>query len=608
VHLLDSLIDAILRYDGDALIMHVGDKPYVVTGSSLSNPRGGPTGWSQVEVSSRLLTRDTMADMIEQLLQPADRRALDARKAIEIDVPPSADRADRYRIIVVRGVDEIWLEVRRRRNQAAPVQTIAAPAVENAAPAVGLAEPAEEDGGAEPSSVLDGAAVDEAEEAASEEEVEALLAATATALLVHGELGVETPAPVRANIDAHRVAPVRPASPPAPQEFELAERPAPQISAAPENGPSGGRDHGADVRVQRLLQAAVAAGASVVYAVAQSRPMARMDGEIGPLPDESVLTKADVEDLIREVEAFRGQDERSEGAAEWMCDVPGVGRARYLTFRDHRGPGLIFRLTPPRAISAAQLGLPPEVQALAQQADGLVLVAGSPGSGKSTLLRAFVDLINRSRSEHVITIESPITFLHETARSFISQREVSSDPDRVVAAARQALEENPDVLFMEELASSDAVSVALEAAERGCLVFGAIQAASSIAALDRLVDMFPADRRASIRGSLAGALRAVVAQVLLRKARGGRIAAREVLLNSPAVASLLLEGKTFQLSAAMEAGRARGMIRLADSLSALVREGIVQVDEAYRKAVDRDALLASLKREGIDTTFAERLA
>jgi twitching motility protein PilT len=363
-----------------------------------------------------------------------------------------------------------------------------------------------------------------------------------------------------------------------------------------------------DAALMHTLRVAAARGASTVYVVAQSKPMVRIDGEIGPLESEPILTAADVDRLVMELAPPRRRDALQNGPVEWLCDVPEIGRVRCQTFRDHRGPGILFRMFPPRAISADQLGLTPEVQALCQQSDGLVLVTGARASGKSTLLNAFVDLINRTRSDHLITIESQIGFVHESRRSFISQRESRGDVELAATYARAALREDPDVMMIEDLKSADLVSAALEAAESGRLVLASVPASSTIGALERLIEVFPADRRAKARTSLATALRGVVAQVLLRRVKGGRVAAREILLNTPAVSTLVLEGKMFQLPVALDSGRRHGMVPLTDSLAAQVRDGTVHVAEAYRKALDREGLVALLKREGIDTSFAERLA
>jgi twitching motility protein PilT len=356
-----------------------------------------------------------------------------------------------------------------------------------------------------------------------------------------------------------------------------------------------------------MLRVAAERAASTVYVVAQSRPMIRVDGEISALEGEPILSASDIERLIASL-APRKPEAAGDGPIEWISEVPEVGRVRCVTFRDHRGPGLIFRMVSARSISADHLNLSPEIRDLAAQADGFVLVTGARGSGKSTLLNAFVDLINRTRSDHVITIESEIGFVHESRRSFVSQRDVHNDPAAAAAAAQAALKEDPDVLVIEDLHSPESISAALEAAESGRLVFASITASSSAGAIEALVEMFPAGQRAAVRAALSRTLRAVVSQVLVRKAAGGRVTARELLLNSPAVAAAIREGRSSDVGAALEAGQRHGMVSMNDSLAALVRGGTVHGAEAYRRAPDRGALLACLAREGVDTAFAERLA
>jgi twitching motility protein PilT len=363
-----------------------------------------------------------------------------------------------------------------------------------------------------------------------------------------------------------------------------------------------------DAALMRPLRAAAARGAATLYLVAQSKPMIRVDGEISALDGEPALSAAEVERLVAELAPPRKREALQTGSAEWLCDVPEVGRVRCLTFRDHRGPGVLFHMFPQRAIAGDHSTLPQEVQALCEQSDGLVLVTGGRASGKSTLLNAFVDQINNTRSDHVITVESQIGFVHESRRSFVSQRESRGDSELAAAFARTALHEDPDVMVIEDLKTPDLVAAALDAAESGRLVLASVSAPSTSAALERLIELFPNDRREKIRASLAGALRGVVGQVLLRKAKGGRIAAREILVNTPAVATMLREGHTSQLPSALDGGRHHGMVPLTDSLATQVREGTVHATEAYRKAPDRPALLEALKRDGIDTAFAERLA
>lgn len=376
----------------------------------------------------------------------------------------------------------------------------------------------------------------------------------------------------------------------------------PSIPAAPHATPV--------LSIDELLRVAAARGASTVYLVAQSRPMVRADGEINVLEigRGTPLAEADLDRLMLDMAPAGAREAWQRGlTAEWMCDVADVGRVRCMTFRDHRGPGLIFRMLPPQAISADQLGLTAEVQALCAQSDGLVLITGPRASGKSTLMASFVDLINRTRSDHVVTIESQIGFVHESRRSFISQREVR-EGESVAAGVRSALREDPDVLFISDLRSPETASAAVDAAESGRLVVASLPAASTVAAVDRMLELLPGGRRAQAQAALAASLRGVVAQVLVRRVRGGRVAAREVLLNTAAVASLIQEAKTAQLPLAIESGRRHGMMPLNDALAGFVRDGTVHVTEAYRKAFDKQALLTALRRDGIDTSFAEKLA
>jgi twitching motility protein PilT len=361
--------------------------------------------------------------------------------------------------------------------------------------------------------------------------------------------------------------------------------------------------------LDRLLRVSAARGASTLYLSSDSRPAVRVDGELQNLEGEPLLAARDVESLLLTLMPERNHEALRTGAAtEWICDIEDVGRVRCMSFRDHRGPGGVFRLMPMRSISAEQLGLPKVVQGLAIEPEGLVLVAGPRSSGKRTLMSAFVDLINRTHRDHVITIEREINIVHERGSSFISQREVRGNDDDLLAAARAALREDPDVLMIEDLRTADLMNVALEAAASGHLVVGGFSAHSATAAVDRIIDLYAPEHRRQVQFALADSLRGVIVQVLLRKKGGGRVAAREVLLNTPAVSSVIAEGKTSQLPMAIEGGRRYGMMPLNDALVGLVQQGTVDARDAYRYASDRSGLLAALKRHGLDTSFAERLA
>ena len=877
MNLLDSLLDAIVRLDGDALVMHVGEKPYVVTTSEATNQFRGPLAWGQVELSTRVLTTDAVTGMLGQILPLDQRSALDEFGATDYNVAAAAHPEERFTIVAARGGDDIWVEM--RRHPKTPAADVARPAPEQAIataesgsieqPAeepVSVAVPppaempivAEEATGVEEATVVetmdaietplaeiepepvpvaagqsaheevaeptpveevlidselnaeielpftievspvrleepapaagpsaialsDFAAGDNGDNGDNGESIELdvplsehsgleldltqeldldqafdldqdldahafsldadveagilaatqewgddvmtegelgeLLRATAAAVITGETLGnpgpdldtarpaavaepeedvtepepvvsieeqpaeEEQPAAAAAASAPESVAPVEPPAEPAVNiaiagdvsrgtgvsretrelpalvEYQLErDRAASAVEVAagkehsvpstegvwtvsedvylegsdtsthatsgeeevrpsrpaavvlpltrPTKGEGGDSRAAVATNLQRLLRLGANRGAATVYVVANTAPLVRVDGEFSTLEGEPAISTAIVERLLAEVSP--AGRESAPPSAEWLIDVPEIGRVRCLTFRDHRGPGIIFRMVPPRAIAADQLGLSAEVQALSTEADGLVLITGGRDSGRSTLLTSFVDLINRTRADHIITLESQIDFVHESKRSFISQREVRGE-DAMGGAARSACREEPDVLVIEDIRSHDVAALALDAAETGRLVFASVPGLSTASAIERLIELFPADRREKAQASLAGSLRGVVSQVLLRKLRGGRVAAREVLMNTPAVAALIMEGKTFQLSSAIENGRRAGMMSFAESLATLVREGVVHPSHAYRKAPSREQLIAALHRDGVDTTIAERL-
>jgi twitching motility protein PilT len=361
--------------------------------------------------------------------------------------------------------------------------------------------------------------------------------------------------------------------------------------------------------LERLLRVSSARGASTLYLSSESRPSVRVDGELQLLDGEPVLVARDVESLLLTLMPERSHEALRTGAAtEWICDLEGVGRVRCMSFRDQRGPGGVFRLMPTRSVSADQLGLPQQIQALAIEPEGLILIAGPRSSGKRTTMSAFVDLMNRTRRDHIITIEREINIQHERGHSFISQREVRGSDEEVLAAARAAMREDPDVLVIEELRTGALMNVALEAAAAGRLVVGGFTAHTATGAVDRIIDLYAPEYHRQVQMALADSMRGIVVQALLRKIGGGRLPAREVLLNTPAVSSAIAEGKTSQLPMAIEGGRRYGMMPLNDALIGLVQSGSVEAREAYRHSPDRPGFLAALNRNGLDTSFVERLA
>jgi twitching motility protein PilT len=245
------------------------------------------------------------------------------------------------------------------------------------------------------------------------------------------------------------------------------------------------------------------------------------------------------------------------------------------------------------------------VQKLCQLNKGLVLVTGPTGSGKSTTLCSLIDLVNRSRSDHVITIEDPIEFVHPNKRCIITQRQVGVHTGSFKSALRAALREDPDIILVGELRDLETVSIAIETAETGHLVFGTLHTTTAAGTIDRIIDQFPADRQSQIRVMLAESLKGVISQTLCKKIGGGRVAAREVLLSITAVTNLIREGKTFQIPTVMQTSKRLGMVTLNDALLELVDGGLIEPTEGYAKAVDKTMFLGALKARGLDTSFAE---
>jgi twitching motility protein PilT len=361
--------------------------------------------------------------------------------------------------------------------------------------------------------------------------------------------------------------------------------------------------------IDRLLRVAAARGASALFLTSDSRPWIRVEGDLRFLDSEPPLSRADVESAILEIAPEHGQESIGRGeATEWIAEFEGVGRIRCTTFADHRGPGVLLRMIATRAATAEQLGLAREVQALATEPQGLVLVAGPRASGKSTLISALVDLVNRQRAEYVITLERQIRLVHDNRLALVSQREIRGSADDSVVAARAALRENPDVLVVDDLVSSHMVPLLLTAASEGLLIFVSITAPSTADAVARFVELAPPEMRKAVQSAMAESFRGAVAQVLLKKAGGGLVSAREVLLATAPVTRVIGEGQLGQLPLTIESGRKHGMVSFTETLADFVRSGTVDVREAFRKAPDRPRLLERLKRDGIDTTVVERLA
>jgi twitching motility protein PilT len=354
-----------------------------------------------------------------------------------------------------------------------------------------------------------------------------------------------------------------------------------------------------------LLAELVRRAGSDLHLRANLPPYFRIDGELVAVEGARALTGEELERFLGPLLPAAQRTQLAAGEeADFGLQFGNLGRFRVNVFRERRGIGAVFRLIPARIPTAEELNLPQVVRDWALLRKGLILVTGPTGSGKSTTLAAILNLANNLRSEHIVTIEDPIEFVHPDRKALITQREVGRDTLSFKDALRAALREDPDVVLIGELRDLETVSIALETAETGHLVFGTLHTVTAAAAVDRMVDQFPADRQNQVRTVLADVLRGAVAQTLLRRKGGGRIAALEILVSSPAVANLIREGKTFQIPSLMQTGRNLGMQTLVDAATALVKSGVVDPEEAYGKVPYRTALLAAFQRQGVAWTPA----
>ncbi|HMJ19870.1 MAG TPA: type IV pilus twitching motility protein PilT [Gemmatimonadaceae bacterium] len=358
-------------------------------------------------------------------------------------------------------------------------------------------------------------------------------------------------------------------------------------------------------RIETLLRTLVSRKASDLHLRAGSPPMLRASGEIESLPNEPVLTSDDIDAMLATVMLEHNREEFKElNDTDFAHEIAGVARFRGNALRDRKGTGAVFRAIPAAVVTVEQMGLSQEVQRLCHLTKGLVLVTGPTGSGKSTTLCALIDLINRTRSDHVITIEDPIEFVHESKKCLITQRHVGVHTSSFRHALRAALREDPDIVLVGELRDLETVSMAIETAETGHLVFGTVHTSTAVSTVDRVIDQFPPDRQAQIRVMLSESLKGVISQVLCKKIGGGRVAAREIMLSTPSVSNLIREGKTFQLPSVLQTSRRLGMVTMNDALIELVDSGQVEPQEAYLKATDKVGVIHMLKQRGKDISFA----
>ncbi len=344
-------------------------------------------------------------------------------------------------------------------------------------------------------------------------------------------------------------------------------------------------------------------GASDLHLVAGQPPMLRIVGDMERVK-YSVLDNDQLRSMLYEVtpeDKIKVFEET--GDVDFGYDIPGLARYRANLFMQKNGIGGVFREIPDKIMTVAELGLPSVVSKLASLPRGLVLVTGPTGSGKSTTLAAIIDEANRTRKDHIITTEDPIEFVHTSQKCVVNQREVGMHTKSFATALRGALREDPDIILVGEMRDLETISLAIEAASTGHLVFATLHTTSAVSTVDRIIEVFPANQQDQIRSTLADGLRAVLAQVLFKRVdKKGRCVALEVLVATPAVRNLVRERKTHQIPSMIQTGKKYGMQLLDDAIMDLYKKGWISADEAYAKANDKAQFRPLLKTPPADFT------
>jgi len=349
----------------------------------------------------------------------------------------------------------------------------------------------------------------------------------------------------------------------------------------------------------QLLKLMFEKRASDLHLVAGNPPIYRIDGDLVPAEELDALDPERLRAMLWSIAPERNREEWNDRHDTDFAHETEDARFRVNVFANRYGIAAVLRQIPNEILTAEQLGLPEALLELCFLTKGLVLVTGPTGSGKSTTLAALIDYINRHRSDHILTIEDPIEFVHKNKKCLVNQREVGVHTESFKRALRAALREDPDVILVGELRDLETISIAIETAETGHLVFGTLHTTTAPSTVDRLIDQFPSDQQEQIRVMLSESLKGVIAQTLCKKVGGGRVAALEILLVNHAISNLIREGKTFQIPSIMQTSKSKGMCTLNDSLLELVKKGLVEPDEAYRKAVAKQELRAALEKDGI---------
>lgn len=336
--------------------------------------------------------------------------------------------------------------------------------------------------------------------------------------------------------------------------------------------------------ITELLAFSVKQGASDMHLSAGLPPMIRVDGDVRRI-NLPALEHKEVHSLVYEVMNDKQRKDFEELLeTDFSFEIPGLSRFRVNAFNQNRGAGAVFRTIPSKVLTMEQLGMGNNFKNICMQPNGLVLVTGPTGSGKSTTLAAMVDYINENKYEHILTIEDPIEFVHESKKCLMNQREVHRDTHGFDAALRSALREDPDIILVGEMRDLETIRLALTAAETGHLVFGTLHTNSASKTVDRIVDVFPAAEKGMVRTMLSESLKAVVSQSLLKKVGGGRVAAHEIMIGTPAIRNLIREDKIAQIYSAIQTGQNMGMQTLDQCLTDLVNKKVITREQAKDKA------------------------
>ena len=340
--------------------------------------------------------------------------------------------------------------------------------------------------------------------------------------------------------------------------------------------------------ITELLAFSVQHEASDLHLSTGSPPLIRVDGDVRKLNIPAFDAK-DVNALVYDIMNDRQRKEYEENLeVDFSFEVPNLARFRVNAFNQNRGPAAVFRTIPSKILSLDDLGCPDIFREISNTPRGLVLVTGPTGSGKSTTLAAMVDFINDSKNDHILTIEDPIEFVHENKMCLINQREVHRDTLSFEAALRSALREDPDVILVGEMRDLETIRLAMTAAETGHLVFGTLHTTSAPKTIDRIIDVFPGEEKSMVRSMLSESLRAVISQTLIKKVGGGRVAAHEIMIGTPAIRNLIREDKIAQMYSAIQTGMSNGMQTMDQCLQNLVNRGMITKGAAMEKAVDKN--------------------